>query len=78
MAGLDDLYSWLDDIVPNELQQIAPYIAPLIAPQMGITGALLTSQLGALDSGKFDPYAAASALIGANTQKAKTIRQKTI
>ena len=76
MAGLDDLYSWLDDIVPNELQQIAPYIAPLIAPQMGITGALLTSQLGALDSGKFDPYAAASALIGANTQKAKTIRQR--
>jgi len=76
MAGLDDLYDWLDDIVPNELQRIAPYVAPILAPQMGITGALLTSQLGALDSGKFDPYAAASALIGANTQKAKTIRQR--
>jgi len=66
----------LDDWIPNEIQRIAPFVAPFMGAQLGITGSLIASQLGSLDDGKFDPYSAMSALIGANTQKAKARRAR--
>jgi len=60
-------------------KEIAPYlgmIAPMVAPQLGITGSLLLSQAGSWKErgGKWDPYSALATGIALSSPQARQIR----
>ena len=61
-------------------KEIAPYlgmIAPMVAPQLGITGSLLLSQAGSWKErgGKWDPYSALATGIALSSPQARQIRE---
>ncbi len=66
-----------DMFIPKEIAPYLGMIAPMVAPQLGITGSLLLSQAGSWKErgGKWDPYSALATGIALSSPQARAIRR---